>query len=177
MSGLVLFFRCAGPGAVCSWSRALTSLLGLGAHPGWLHHTRLEALSPPWWRVQRTIGGLLCGLEIMVCPRTVLRTEMAAPQRRARECQARERGSTRPCVRLAPLVQEPAWMSNQSRGRGDSRPLGTFACRDAVIQDVAHALSRLSPSMSSEAAGSPPLLPSPWRHCSIAKAVWRLRMS
>ena len=149
MSGLLLFFRFAGPGAVCSRSRALTSFLCFGAHPVWLHQTRIEALSPPRWRVQRTIGGILCGLEIMLCPRTVLLKEMAEPKRRASSCQARERGSTRPVMRLSPLVQEPEWMSNQSRGLGDIRPMCTFAFRDAVIQDVAHARSRLIPSMSS----------------------------
>src|SRR5262245_51222219 len=132
MSGLWLFFRFAGPGAVCSRARALTSLLCFGAHPVWLHHTRSEALSPPRWRVQRTIGGILCGLEIMVCPRTVLRKERAEPKRCASECQARERGSTRPFMRLSPLVQEPEWMANHSRGLGDIRPMCTFACRDAV---------------------------------------------
>src|SRR5262245_32893823 len=104
MSGLVLFSRFAGPGAVGSRSRALTSCLCLGAHPVWLHHTRLEALSPPRWRGQGTIGGILCGLEILLCPRPVLLKERAAPKRRARSGQARERGSTRPCVRLSPLV-------------------------------------------------------------------------
>src|SRR5262249_38367679 len=107
----------------------------------------------------------------------VLLKEMAEPKRRASECQARERGSTRPCGRLSPLVQEPEWMSNQSLGLGDIRPLCTFACRDAVIQDVAHARSRLIPSMASEAAGAPTLRPEPWRHCSISKAVWRLSLS
>ena len=177
MSGLLLFFRFAGPGAVCSRSRALTAFLCCGAHPVGRHQTRLEALSPPRWRVQSTIGGILGGLDILLCPRTVLRKAMAEPTRRAREGQARERGSPRPVMRLAPLVQEPEWMSKHSRGLGASRPLGTCAFRDAVRQDVAHARSRLIPSMSSEAAGSSTLLPSPWRPCSISQAVWRLSMS
>ena len=113
---VLIFFRFPGPGAVCSQSRVLTSFLWCGAPPVWLHHTRIEALSSPRWRVQSTIGSSLCGLEILWCPRTVLRQEMAAPQRRASACQARERGSPRPFVRLLPLMQEPESMSKQSRG-------------------------------------------------------------
>ena len=149
MSGLLLFFRFAGPGAICRRSRALTAFLCLGAHPMWLHQTRIEALSPPRWRAQSTMGGILCGLEILLCPRTVLLKEIAEPQRRASEGQARERDSTRPFVRLSPLVQEPEWMSNQSRGLWDTRPMRTFAFRDAVTQDVTYARSRLIPCVSS----------------------------
>ena len=68
-------------------------------------------------------------------------------------------------------------MSHHSRGLWDTRPMRTFACRDAVPQDVTYARSRLIPWVSSEASGSPTLLPSLWRHGSIAQAVWRLRIS
>ena len=118
-------------------------------HPSWLHHTRLEALAPPGERWQSTVGGRLCGLAMMLSPRTGLCTGMAEPGWLASSGQARERGSPRPFVRLSPLVQEPEWMSNQSLGLGDIRPMCTFAFRDAGIQDIAHARSRLIPSMSS----------------------------
>jgi hypothetical protein len=68
-------------------------------------------------------------------------------------------------------------MSKQSLGLGDIRPRCTFACSDAVRRDGAPARSRLIPSMSREAAGSPTLLPEPWRHGSLSQAVVRLRMS
>src|SRR2546428_7096251 len=112
---------------------------------------------------------------MMLCPRTGLCQGMAEPLRLARACQARERGSTRPLVRLAPRAQEPEGMSKQSPGLWDTRPMRTFACRDAVREDVVHARSRLLPGVSSEASGSPTLLPSLWRNGAIAKAVWRLR--
>jgi len=67
-------------------------------------------------------------------------------------------------------------MAKQSRGLWETRPLRTFACRDAVTQDVTSARSRLIPWGSREASGSPTLLPELWRHWSIAQAVWRLSL-
>jgi hypothetical protein len=91
-----LFFPLTGLGAVYSQSRVLTRFPDAGANPAWLHHTRIEALSPPWWRLQRTVGVILCGLEMMLCPRTGLFKGVAMPVRRASSSQARERGSPRP---------------------------------------------------------------------------------
>ena len=121
--------------------------------------------------------GSLGGLAMMLDPRTGLCTGMAEPGWLASEGQARERGSTRPFVRLSPLVKKPEWMSNQSRGLWDTRPMRTFAFSDAVTQDVTYARSRLIPCVSSEASGAPTLLPSLWRNWAIAKAVGRLSMS
>ena len=120
--------------------------------------------------------GVLCGLAMILYPRTGLCKGMAEPVWLASEGQARERGSTRPFVRLSPRVKKPEWMSNQSRGLWDTRPMRTFAFSDAVTQDVMDARSRLIPCVSSEASDSPTLLPSLGRNWSIAKAVWRLRM-
>ena len=103
--------------------------------------------------------GILCGLEMILSPRTGLCKGLAEPMWLASEGQARERGSTCPFVRLSPLVKEPEWMSNQSRGLWDTRPRRTCAFRDAVTQDGTSARSRLIPWVSSEAVGSPTLLP------------------
>ena len=57
MSGFFLFFPLTGLGAGYSQSRVLTRFPDAGANPVWLHHTRMEALSPPWWRLHRTVEG------------------------------------------------------------------------------------------------------------------------
>jgi hypothetical protein len=158
-SGVGAFFRFPGPGAVCSPSRVLTALPWAGAPLAWRPQTRLAALSPPGWRVQRTMGDILCGLARRLCPRTGLGTGLAEPRRRAREGQARARGSTRPWMRLAPLVQEPERGSQPRRGLGDTRPRRPGAVRDAVKPDRTSARDRLSPSVASSAAGAPALLP------------------
>jgi len=95
------FFRLAGPSTVDSRDRILPCFPCAGAHRVWLHHPRLEALSPPGWRVQSTVGGILCGLAIMLCPRTVLCIRMAARRHLARERPARGRGS--PWFRLSAI--------------------------------------------------------------------------
>jgi hypothetical protein len=120
-------------------------------------------------------GGILCGLERIGSPRTVLCQEMAEPGRLASAGQARERGSTRPWVRLAPLGQEPAQGAKQRPGRGETKPRRSLAFRDAVTEDGAYAPYRRRPRVSSEAAGSPALLLAPWRPVARAKAVWRGR--
>src|SRR5215510_12065457 len=51
--------------------------------PAWLHQTRIEALSPPGERLQRPVGGSRCGLERILCPRTVLFKGMVKPVRLA----------------------------------------------------------------------------------------------
>jgi hypothetical protein len=48
--------NAAGVCAVDSQSRVLTRLPDAGGNPAWRRHTRMEALSPPWWRMQRTVG-------------------------------------------------------------------------------------------------------------------------
>jgi hypothetical protein len=145
MSGFFLFFPLTGLGAVSSQSRVLTRLPDAGANPVWLHHTRMEALSPPWWRVQRTVGVILCGLEMRRCPRPGLFTGVATPVRRARESQARERGSPRPLSRRSPRLQAPERVSHQRPGRWDTKPRRTLACRDAVQQDLEPAGDRRIP--------------------------------
>jgi hypothetical protein len=63
--------------------------------PPWLHHTRIEALSPWQWRVPRDVAWSLGGLAISPYPHTGLRKGVAERVPFASECQARERGSTR----------------------------------------------------------------------------------
>jgi hypothetical protein len=82
-----------------------------------------------------------------------------------------------PSGRLVPLMQEPAQGSTPSLRLGDTRPRRPLACTDAVPQDGEHAGWRRIPCGASEAPGAPALLPSPWRHVSLAKAVGRLRLA
>jgi hypothetical protein len=65
-------------------------------------------------------------------------------------------------------------VSNQSRGLRDKRPRRALAFKDAAGEGFAHARYRLIPYESSEAPGSPALLPSVWRNISISKAALRL---
>jgi hypothetical protein len=75
----LLFFRFPGPGAGCSPLRVLTALPCAGANPAWRHPTPREARAPPGERVQSPVGGRLCGLAMMLCPRTVLGQGGAEP--------------------------------------------------------------------------------------------------
>jgi hypothetical protein len=61
-------------------------------------------------------------------------------------------------LRRSPLLQEPARVSKQSLGRWENKPPRTLAFIDAVQQDRARS-SQADPCVSSEAAGSPALLP------------------
>jgi hypothetical protein len=83
MSGFSLFLPLTGSGVVRSQARVLTGFPGAGASPARLHHTRLAARSPPGWRVQSTVGVLLCGLELRLCPPAVLVKGGAKPVRLA----------------------------------------------------------------------------------------------
>ena len=91
----LIFFRVPGPGAVDSRSRVLTCFLCTGANQAWRHQTRMEVPSSPGGRLQRAMGGMLCDLERMLCPRTGLLKGVAEPVRLASSCQTRERGSPR----------------------------------------------------------------------------------
>src|SRR5262249_4967352 len=95
LSGFLLFFRFPGSGVGSRRSRVLTCFLCTGANPTWLHQTRLEAPSPRAWRVQRTVEGILCDLEIILCPHAGLFKRLAEQWLFASEGQARGRGSTR----------------------------------------------------------------------------------
>ena len=75
---------------------------------------------------------ILCGLEIILCPQTVLFKGMAEPVWLASEGQVRERGSTRPWGRLSPPDEEPEQGAKQRPGLGDPRPMRPLACSDAV---------------------------------------------
>src|SRR5262245_65776039 len=77
LSGFLLFFRFPGSGAASSRGCVLTCFPGTGANQTWLHHTLLEVQSPRAWRVQSTVCVLLCALDIMLCPHTVLRKRPA----------------------------------------------------------------------------------------------------
>jgi hypothetical protein len=69
------------------------------------------------------------------------------------------RGAAHVCgLRRSPLLQEPARVSKQSLGRWENKPPRTLAFKDAVQQDRARS-SQADPCVSSEAAGSPALLP------------------
>lgn len=85
-----------------------------------LHQTRSEALSPPGGRLQRRVGGILCGLEMMLCPQTVRFKGVAQPVPRARACQGRERGSPRLLsATLAPAAGARAGVQATPRALGE----------------------------------------------------------
>jgi hypothetical protein len=76
--------------------------------PPWLHQTRIEALSPWQWRVQRDAVWSLCGLETYLYPHTGLFKGVAERVPFASECQARVRGSTR-----EPLATCTVWQGER----------------------------------------------------------------
>jgi hypothetical protein len=53
------------------------------------------------------------------------------------------------CMRRSPLLKEPEWVSNQSPGLWDKKPMRILAFRDAVPQDIEHARYRLIPGAAS----------------------------
>src|SRR4030095_925153 len=91
-SGSFRFFPQCEASAASSRCRVLTSFPCAGANQTWLHHTRIEVQSPLAGRLQSTVGVILCDLEIMLCPHTVLLKRPAEPVGLARAGQAR--GST-----------------------------------------------------------------------------------
>jgi hypothetical protein len=118
-----------------------------------------------------------CDRASRVSPPTVLFNGVATPVPRARECQARARGSTRPlCATLATGSGARAGVQSTAQGSGINGLEGPRRFKDAVEPDVEHAQLRLIPGVSREVSGSPALLPSPWRPCSIAKAAVCLRI-
>ena len=139
------------------WCPDLISVFG--CQPTWLHQTLSEVPSPLLWRLQSRVAGILCDLEMIPCPHTVLFIRLAEPLRLASECQARGRGSTRNLMRPSPRMKEPERVSNQSQGLRDQGPRRTLAFKDATREGFEHARFRLIPLVSSEAPGSPALLP------------------
>src|SRR5512134_1785107 len=104
------------------------------------------------------MAGILCDLERIPYPHTVLRKSLAEHRWLASECRARGRGSTRNRRRPSPSFQEPERVSNQARGLRAKRPRRALACKDAAGTGFEHARDRLIPSEASEAPGSPALL-------------------
>jgi hypothetical protein len=100
----------------------LTCLPYSGANLMWLHQTRIEVPSPCTWRLQSTVGVILCDLEMMSYPHTVLLKRLAERMSLASEYRARGRGSTRNQRRLSPSFKEPERVSNQSEGLRAKRP-------------------------------------------------------
>jgi hypothetical protein len=63
--------------AVCMPAQSSVGLVSdlisvFGCQPTWLHHTLIEVPSPLLWRLQSRVAGILCDLEMIPCPRTVL---------------------------------------------------------------------------------------------------------
>jgi hypothetical protein len=150
------FFRFFPPGA-CWRSRQSVSCPDVMAvfecQPTWLPQPLLEGPGPLLGRLQSRVAGLLWALEMLPCPRTVLRKSLAAPRGRASECRARGRGRTRNRRRPSPALQEPERGCNQSRGRREKRPRRALAFPDAAGEGCEHAHYRLLPGESREAPG------------------------
>jgi hypothetical protein len=126
------FFRSS---AVGSRRRVLTSFRDAGAVGGWRHHTRLEALSPGRWRVQRALRIMLCGLDTSLYPHTVRCNAVAAQRAGASESQVRGRGSTRvPSATLAASHRAEADVQSTRRAQGH-RPMCSSAF---ATYDVRH---------------------------------------
>jgi hypothetical protein len=118
-SGFFRFFPPCEPSAASRRCRVLTCLPCTGANHTWRHHTRLEVQSPLAGRWQRTVGVIRCDLEILWCPQPVLLKRLAERGGRARECQARGRGSTRqPCASTRRMCRSQSGCPNTRQGAG-----------------------------------------------------------
>jgi hypothetical protein len=72
-----------------------------------------------WAAIAENHGGILCGLEMILCPRTVLFKGVAEPVWLASEGQARERGSTRTlCATIATGSGARAGVQSKARALG-----------------------------------------------------------
>jgi hypothetical protein len=142
-----------------------------GADETCLHHTRLEARSPARVAIAEHPSGMLGGLETSPCPHTVLVKEVAGRLPSARECQVRVRGSTRRRGSII-VATVGAGVNVQSKRRDQGcRPMCSCAFHDAASQLYQHILSRLIPSASSQAAGSPAPHHYSWKNRSKSNAV------
>jgi hypothetical protein len=113
------FFPQCEPGAVSSRCRVLTRFPCTEANHTWLHQTLIEVPSPLAGRLQSTVGVLLCDLEIMLCPHTVLLKKRAERVGLASSCQARGRGSTRkPCVSKRRMCRSQSGCPIKRKGSG-----------------------------------------------------------
>ena len=141
------------------------------------HHTRLEALSPSRWRVQRPLSLVRCGLETYLDPRTVLCLDVAERGACAREVQVRVRGSTpRPPAAIAAWAGAGAGVQATRRAQGE-QPMRAWAFKDAADQSWQRTLSRLIPESSSEALGAPAPRHEPLRHVGLSNARSRVSLS
>jgi hypothetical protein len=116
-----IFSRFFGAGAVgIGWRGRALFPFG-GADGTCLHHTRIAALSPLRWRLQRDVSGALYGLEISRYPHTVLFNEAAERGSSASELQVRERGSPRhPDVTIAACTRVGARVQSTRQDQGES---------------------------------------------------------
>ena len=103
---------------------------------------------------------ILCDLEMISYPHTVLLKGLAEHGALASEAQARGRGSTHtPDAVQRRLYKSQSECPIKARGSGIMGPRRTSAFKDAAMLGFTSVLCRLIPSVSSSAPGSPALLP------------------
>jgi len=114
----------------------------------------------------------------MPCPRTVLCTRLAERVGLASECQARERGSPRkPRASKRRLGRSQRGCPIHRQGSGRQVLCTPWRSKTPSSQTTSVLDAGASPYESREAPGASALLPQVRRKRSIAKAVWRLRLS
>jgi hypothetical protein len=103
---------------------------------------------------------MLCDLEMISSPHTVLRKGLAEHCALASAAQARGRGSTQtPDAVQRRLYKSQSACPIKARGAGMMGPRRTSACKDAAMLGFTSVLCRLIPSVSRAAPGAPALLP------------------
>jgi hypothetical protein len=119
----------------------------------------------------------LCGLEMLLCPRTVLGKGLAERVRLASSRPARGRGSPRRlCATLAVCSGARAGVQSTPRAPGEGASPRLSALRRSPRGHV-RVRYRPLPWVSREASGAPALLRYPWRNLVIANTVSRFSMS
>ena len=78
--------------------------------------------------------------------------------------------------RPSPSVKEPEQVSKQARGIREKRLCPVSRSMTQRVEIFQGRIFRLIPCVSSEAAGSPTLLPEPLRNLAISKTVSRVNL-
>jgi hypothetical protein len=144
--------------------------------PTWLHHTLLEALSPARAMAEKVTYGSLRPRKNAVPSDRPLQQSGCTCRVRQGEPGSGEGQHTGTVDDSRRRDQSPSGCPSNGPRRWEKRPRRTWAFTDAVIQDLEPACLRRSPGVSSEASGSPALLPAPGRNCSVSKAVGRFSL-
>jgi hypothetical protein len=119
-SRLIAVFRGVGPGLLGLWRQVLTLCLDAGPDPGCRHPTRLEALSPAPWCVQRSVGPLRPRTPVVPSYRPVP-SRGSTPRVRQLGPGARRIHPHGPASEARPLSSAAAAVPSQAKGSGPQR--------------------------------------------------------